>query len=129
MRHPAWGPIGIRKAAGGFNPLRVDYGQALVVLMSIAGLVLLLACANVAGLLLARAASRQREVSIRLAMGAGAERLMRQFLAESLLLAIPGAVAGLFPAWWFSRLLVRMMAVRGPLSVSLSLDYRVLAFT
>ena len=83
------------RAHNGVNPLQYDFSQPLFVLMGIVGLVLLLACANLSGLLLARAASRQREISIRLAIGASRGRLVRQFLAESLLLAALGAGVGL----------------------------------
>ncbi len=75
-------------AADGINPLRYDFSQSLLILMGTVALVLLLACVNLSGLLLARAASRQREVSIRLAIGAGRARLLRQFLTESLMLAV-----------------------------------------
>ena len=98
-------------------------------LMGIVGLVLLLACVNLSGLLLARAASRQREISIRLAMGAGRGRLVRQFLAESLLLAALGAVTGLFLSYWFSAVLVNMLAGGGTLTLDVATDWRVLAFT
>ena len=120
---------GVVTAATGFNPLRNDYSDALLVLMCIVALVLLLACANLSGLLLARAASRQREISIRLAMGAGRGRLMRQFLAESLVLASLGGSAGLLLAHWFSAALVTMMANGGTLLLSIAPDWRVLAFT
>ena len=113
----------------GFNPLRNNYSDALLVLMCIVALVLLLACANLSGLLLARAASRQREISIRLAMGAGRWRLMRQFLTESLVLAALGGSAGFLLAHWFSVALVAMMANGGPLLLSIAPDWRVLAFT
>jgi predicted permease len=116
-------------ASDGFNPLRTDYSRALLVLMGIAALVLLLACANMAGLLLARAASRMREISIRLAIGAGAGRLMRQFLAESFLLTLPGGGAGLLLAYGLSRVLVNMLANGGSLHLSTAPDWRVLAFT
>jgi predicted permease len=97
--------------------------------MGIVALVLLLACANLSGLLLARAASRQREISIRRALGAGSGRLTRQFLAESLLLGSCGALVGFAVAQWFSRALVTMMANGDDLPLSVSPDWRVFAFT
>jgi predicted permease len=120
---------GVVTADTGFNPLRNDYSDALLVLMCVVALVLLVACANLSGLLLARAASRQREISIRLAMGAGRGRLMRQFLAESLVLASLGGSTGLMLAHWFGAALVTMMANGGTLLLSIAPDWRVLAFT
>ena len=105
------------------------FRKPMLVLQGLTGLVLLLACANLSGLLLARAASRQREISIRLAMGAGAGRLIRQFLAESLVLAALGGCTGLVLAGWFSATLVRMMANGGRLLLSTAPDGRVLGFT
>jgi hypothetical protein len=116
-------------AADGFNPLRYRYSQALLILMGIVGLVLLLACANLAGLLLARAASRHREISIRLAIGAGSGRLMRQFFTESLVLAMMGGTAGLLLAHYFRSGLVTMLANGGTLLISTAPDWRVLTFT
>src|SRR5215831_2314393 len=120
---------GVLSAATGFNPLRNSYSQALLVLMGMVALVLLLACANLSGLLLARAASRQREISIRLAIGAGSGRLIRQFLTESLALAATGGAVGLLLARWFSRALLASMAGSVRLTVSTEPDWRVLSFT
>jgi putative ABC transport system permease protein len=119
----------VLSAAIGFSPLRNKYSEALLVLMGVVGLVLLLSCANLSCLLLARAASRQREISIRLAMGAGGGRLMRQFLTESLVLAGLGGSAGLVLAYWFSRALVTAMSDGGTWQLSIGPDWRVLAFT
>jgi predicted permease len=119
----------VLSGADGFNPLRYDYSEALLVLMGIVVLVLLLACANLSGLLLARTASRQREISIRLAMGAASGRLMRQFLTESFVLAAMGGCVGLVLAYWFSGTLVTMLANGGTLLLSTAPDWHVLAFT
>ncbi len=119
----------VLRGANGFDRLRYEYSRALFILMGIVALVLLLACANLAGLLLARAASREREISIRLAIGAGSGRLIRQFLTESFVLAALGGSAGLLLAGWFSGTLVRMMAKGETLTLATSLDWRVFAFT
>jgi putative ABC transport system permease protein len=98
--------------------------------MGVTNLVLLIACVNLASLLLARAAARQREVAVRLALGAGGWRLVRQLLSEGVLLSIAGALPGLLFAWWASRLLANFMwegAV--PLGLDLAPDLRVLGFT
>src|SRR5262249_33860651 len=97
--------LAVVEGGKGFNPIRSNYEAALMVLMGMTGLVLLLACANLSGLLLARAAARQREISIRLALGAGRGRLLRQFLAESFSLAVLGGAAGLVLARWLSSVL------------------------
>lgn len=120
---------GAFSAAAGFNGLRTRYTDSLLLLMGIVGLVLLLACANLSSLLAARAASRQREISIRLAIGAGKGRLVRQFLTESLVLAVLGGAFGLLLARWFGNAMVAMMANGGRLDLPVGPDWRVLTFT
>ncbi len=113
----------------GINPLRYDHAQSLLILMGIVGLVLMLACVNLSGLLFARAAARQREVSIRLAIGAGRGRLVRQLLTESLLLAAVGGILGLVLAGWFSERLIALFLNGRPATVSAAPDWRVFTFT
>ena len=122
--------LSIEPVANGISMVRVRYQKALTVLMVVVGLVLLIACANVANLLLARAAVRGREMAIRLAIGAARRRLFRQLLTESVLLAGLGAIAGIAFARWGSALLVSGLS-RGPVPVVLDLgiDGRVLGFT
>jgi putative ABC transport system permease protein len=117
-------------AATGFSALRSGSETGLWLLMGISGLVLLIACANIANLMLARASSRGREIAVRLALGASRGRLMRQLLSESLLLAVAGAVLGSLIAWSLSSWLIAFLTTpRNQLFVDLSLDWRVLAFT
>ncbi len=122
--------LSIEPRTAGLTGFRDRYRTALYTLMVVVAVVLLIACGNVANLLLARARVRQREAAVRLAVGAGRSRLVRQLLTESLVLSMFGTVAGVLLAMWGTRVLVSLLSVgRGAVSLDLTVDIRILAFT
>ena len=122
--------LGAFSASTGFSELRHDSETSLWLLLGISGLVLLIACANLANLMLARASARERQITIRRALGATRWRMVRDLLSESLLLAVAGAVCGLFLAFAISRTLVAFISTQqNQIFLDLGMDWRVLAFT
>ncbi len=122
--------VQVESAAGGYSQLRRNYSTALIALMCMVGLVLVIACFNVANLLIARGVARQREVAVRLAIGASRSQLLGQLLVESLILAAAGSLIGLFLAEAIVRALLSFLPSGGssPLMLSANPDLRILAF-
>jgi predicted permease len=122
--------IDLTPAGRGLSELRREFSLPLKILMAVVGLVLLIACANLANLLMARATARHQELVVRFALGAGRGRIIRQLLTESVLLAALGGAAGILLGSWGSQVLIWMVS-SGPQPVPLdvALDVRVLAFT
>jgi predicted permease len=121
--------IQVTSGAKGFSRARHDLALPLLILMGIVGLVLLISCANVANLQLARATARGREMSLRLAVGAGRTRLIRQLLTESFVISAAGAALGLTFALWAMQLFLRLLSAQLPISLNVRLDGAILAFT
>ena len=114
----------------GVSSLRTASATPLWILLGATALVLLITCANLANLMLARATAREREIAVRLAIGASRRRIVRQMLSESLLIAALGTLSGLVIASWLSRTLVALLSTQNnQVFVDLSLDWRVFAFT
>ncbi len=114
----------------GLDALRTRYSKPLLILMTMVAFILTIACANIANLLLARAAARRREIAVRLSLGASRGRILRQLLTESLLLSIPGGLLGIAVAAAGIRFLLRLMSSgSSDFNLSATLDWRVLAFT
>jgi predicted permease len=123
-------PLTLSASAGGRSPLRTRYQQPLAILLVVVGAVLLIACANIANLLLARATARRRELVVRLALGASRGRLARLLFVESVILAAGGAILGMIFARMCGALLVRQLTTAtNTVVLDTSPDWRVLAFT
>jgi len=124
------GTVQIEPAATGYSDLRTHFSKALIVLMCMVGLVLLIACANVANLLIARAFARQKEIAVRLSIGASRGQLVRQLLVESTLLSFAGGTIGILLALAMTRgLLALIPNENGPLEIHAAPDARILLFT
>jgi len=122
--------VGAYPGGTGISQLRRQYESPLWLLLATTGLVLLIACANLANLMLARATAREREIAVRLAIGASRGRIVRQLLAESLLIAAIGSACGALLAQWLSRFMVGFLTTENNrIFVALTVDWRIFAFT
>ncbi len=129
VKHYLGYKIEARPAANGFSEMRHDSSTSLFLLLGLSGLVLLIACANLANLMLARASTREREVAVRLALGASHGRMIRQLLSESALLAISGAILGGFLGSGLSHFLIAFTSTPdNPVFLEMPTDWRVLGF-
>ena len=125
------GPKGdVLSMSRGVQALRARFETPLFMLLGVVGVLLLIACANLAALLLARAAARRHEIAVRQSLGASRFRLLRQFLTESVLIAVLGGAAGLAVSAWAASLLIEMVTT-GPriLPIAFTIDSRILLFT
>lgn len=123
-------PIVLLEGGTGVSSLRDRYSTPLYVLLGIVGLVLTIACANMANLLLAQSTARRKELAVRLSLGAGRWRLVRQLLVESIMLSAIGSAIGLLIATWGSRAIVGLLSTRtSVVDINLAMDWRVFAFT
>jgi len=121
--------LGVFSASTGFSSLRQDSETPLFLLLGISGLVLVIACANLANLMLARAGAREPQITIRFALGATRGRMIRELLSESVLLAVAGSICGLFLAYAISRMLVAFISTGDSrIFLDLGMDWRVLGF-
>src|SRR5437660_10050951 len=122
--------LAVTPVSHGASTLRGDFGKPLLILMVVVGLILLITGANIANILLARSAARQKEISIRVALGASGSRLFRQVLTESILLAAIGGAVGLLLAQWADAALLRMVSTTSnQVRLDVHANPAVLAFT
>ena len=120
--------VSLHPAAQGVNQLAATWGEPLLILMGMVGLVLMITCANVAGLLMAKGAARRREIAVRMALGAGRRAVVRQLLLESLVLGGVGGAVALGVALWSAQLLVHLLPEDTVTGLATNLNTRVLVF-